>query len=331
MQAVSESLQRADWMGAAGLAESALEAGDHGPLLFKLRALRRQQAGQWARAAEDIQRALAEWPDDVSAWNMLGFCQARAGAPDAALAALDKAIALSPDFAPAWVNRGWALEMTGELKAAAQAYEKARTLDPDDARPASSLALLAARVGDWTRAHGLAAQVLLRDPHQSAAGLALAVVELGKDHPAAALTRRDPRDVVLSCFRQRFVIGPSTAQFLTLDGAALFFDRVMTLAETYVAGLTELALHVQSHEALVDDFEGQTRALLGFVGLSWDPAVAGFADRVGSSGVATPSAGQIARGLNREGMGQWRRYAEALAPVQPLLGPWVERFGYAPT
>jgi hypothetical protein len=53
-----------------------------------------------------------------------------------------------------------------------------------------------------------------------------------------------------------------------------------------------------------------------------------FSDRIDERGVATPSAAQLARGLNREGIGAWRRYAEPMQSVLPTLQPWVERFGY---
>ena len=43
-----------------------------------------------------------------------------------------------------------------------------------------------------------------------------------------------------------------------------------------------------------------------------------------------PSADQVARGLNAEGVGQWRRYEAQLAPVLSLLEPWAARFGYPP-
>ena len=44
--------------------------------------------------------------------------------------------------------------------------------------------------------------------------------------------------------------------------------------------------------------------------------------------VRTPSAPQVRAGLNRKGLGRWRAYDERLAPVLPMLAPWVERFGY---
>jgi len=139
---------------------------------------------------------------------------------------------------------------------------------------------------------------------------------------------RDPRDVVLSCYRRRFRINPTTYEFLTLEGTARFYDSVMSLAEIYRDKLP-LDIYEVRHELLVEDFDGQTRALCNFMGLPWNDAMRKFADRSKLGAIATASSAQIARGLNREGIGQWRRYAEELAPVLPILQPWVEKFGYA--
>src|SRR5205823_4909072 len=66
--------------------------------------------------------------------------------------------------------------------------------------------------------------------------------------------RRDPRDVVFSCFRRRFGMNPVMFQFLTLDGAAAFYDAVMRLADLYRARLP-LDLREVRYEAVVDGFE----------------------------------------------------------------------------
>lgn len=55
-----------------------------------------------------------------------------------------------------------------------------------------------------------------------------------------------------------------------------------------------------------------------------------FASTAARRGVTTASAGQVERGLF-DGGGQWARYAAELAPVLPLLQPWVARFGDTPT
>ena len=139
---------------------------------------------------------------------------------------------------------------------------------------------------------------------------------------------RDPRDVVFSCFRRRFGVNPTSFEFLTLEGTARFYAAVMRLAEIYRDKLP-LDVFELHHEALVDDFDGQTRALCSFMGLPWDDAMRRFSDRSKIGAISTVSGSQIARGLNREGIGQWRRYAEQLAPVLPILQPWVEKFGYS--
>ena len=141
------------------------------------------------------------------------------------------------------------------------------------------------------------------------------------------VARRDPRDVVLSCLRRRFRMSPSTYQLLTLEGTAALYDCSMRLAGWLEANLPRKA-HVVRHEALVEDFDAQAKAVCAFLGLEWTEAMRDFAGRPKERDVATPSGPQLARGLNREGIGQWRRYADQLAPVMPALAPWVERFGY---
>jgi len=155
---------------------------------------------------------------------------------------------------------------------------------------------------------------------------------IAKLFPDARLlfARRDPRDVVLSCFRRRFGMNPAMYQLLTLDGAAAYYDAVMRLSEVYRDLLT-LPRHEVHYESLVEDFEGTTRAVCDFLGVRWTDDMRDFAAKARSRGISTPSAAQVARGLNREGQGAWRRYREQMAPVLPLLQPWVGPFGYEPS
>ena len=102
----------------------------------------------------------------------------------------------------------------------------------------------------------------------------------------------------------------------------------MTLATRYRA-LLPLELQEVRHEALVADFESERRKVLEFIGADWNPAVLDFAERA-CLRPGTPSDLQLVRGLNAEGIGQWRRYEPFLAPSRALLDPWVAHFGYAP-
>jgi len=139
---------------------------------------------------------------------------------------------------------------------------------------------------------------------------------------------RDPRDVVLSCYRRRFQVNAAMFEFLTLSGAVDFYDAVMSLA-TVARAILPLEVHEVRHEAVIADFDREVGAILAFIGAEWDPAVRDFAGRVGGH-MKTPSYAQLARGLNADGVGQWRRYERQMAPILERLEAWVARFGYPP-
>ena len=155
---------------------------------------------------------------------------------------------------------------------------------------------------------------------------------VAKLFPAAKVlfARRDPRDVVLSCYRRRFVINGATYHFTDLEDLARFYAGVMELAEVYRDRLG-LAWRVHRHEDLVDDFDTEARGMCDFLGLNWTEAMRDFAETAKRRDVRTPSAQQVRRGLYREGMGQWRAYADGMRGALPVLAPWVERFGYPPS
>ena len=138
---------------------------------------------------------------------------------------------------------------------------------------------------------------------------------------------RDPRDVVLSCFRRRFINNPANFEFLTLDGASRLYDLVMQLASVYRRKLP-LKVHEIRNEALVEDFDGALRALCSFADIEWSDAFRDFAHRSGTREVTTPSATQVSKGLGREGIGHWRHYRAEMEPVLPVLNRWAERLNY---
>jgi hypothetical protein len=139
---------------------------------------------------------------------------------------------------------------------------------------------------------------------------------------------RDPRDVVLSCFRRQFRMNASTFEFLSLEGTARLYALTMHAGEMFRQGLKLDLLQVR-HEDLVEDFETRMRAVCAFTGLDWSEDMRDFAGAAGRRAVATPSSAQLKRGLDASGIGQWRNYRAELEPVLPLLAPWIARFGYS--
>jgi tetratricopeptide (TPR) repeat protein len=142
------------------------------------------------------------------------------------------------------------------------------------------------------------------------------------------IMRRDPRDVVLSCFRVNFVPSPGTYALSDLEEAARHYDAMMRLTELCRERLP-LAFHEVRYDRVVADFDNEVRALADFVGLGWTDDFRRFDRTAQVRGVRTASATQVRQGLY-DGGGRWRRYEAQLAPVLPILQPWVEKFGFAP-
>lgn len=140
------------------------------------------------------------------------------------------------------------------------------------------------------------------------------------------IMRRDPRDVVLSCFRINFTPSPAAWAFSDLTEAAEHYAALMRLTELCRERLP-LAFHEVRYDRLIADFEATVRAMAGFVGLEWTEEFRRFDRTARTRGVQTASATQVRRGLY-DGRGQWRRYAGELAPALPILAPWVEAFGF---
>lgn len=155
--------------------------------------------------------------------------------------------------------------------------------------------------------------------------------ELARVFPEArfVLVLRHPADCVLSCFMQAFHAASANASFHTLEDAADLYDRVFDLWTCYEETLG-LEVCTLRYEDLVADVEGSCRALLDSLGMAWHPNVLAH-ERTARSRplIRTASYNQVTRPVSTEAVERWRRYAQVLEPVLPVLEPWIERFGYA--
>ena len=140
---------------------------------------------------------------------------------------------------------------------------------------------------------------------------------------------RDPRDIVLSCFRHRFQMSAPIYELLTLEGAARYYDAVMQFL-VQMTSLLPLATCLVRHEDVVMEFAREMKRICAFLGVDWAPGMKDFAARTHDRASLTPSTAQLVRGLSTEGLGQWRRYRNHLFAVLSTLEPWVNRFYYDP-
>jgi tetratricopeptide (TPR) repeat protein len=138
---------------------------------------------------------------------------------------------------------------------------------------------------------------------------------------------RDPRDVVLSCYQQRFGINAAMFQFLKLESAAAYYDLVMSLGEVCRARMP-LNLHVVRYEDVVTNMQKTVSDVLAFLELEWEDAMLDYREQARERWITTPSAEQVIEPIYASSMGKWRNYQRHMEPILPVLEPWVKKHGY---
>lgn len=143
------------------------------------------------------------------------------------------------------------------------------------------------------------------------------------------LVERHPCDAVLSCFMANFQQNFAMRSFTSLEEAARTYDAVFSAWER-ARSLCDAAIHPVRYERLVEDTRGELEPLVEWLGLAFDDKVLAHQETAKTRGrVRTASYSQIGERLYTRARGRWRRYAENLEPVMPILRPWAARMGYA--
>lgn len=129
--------------------------------------------------------------------------------------------------------------------------------------------------------------------------------------------RRNPMDTVWSNFRNLFATQSAyyAYSYDLMDTARYYarFDRLMAMWDRLLPG----RVLQFGYEALVHDQETETRRLLEHCGLTWDSACLDFHEN--RAAVATPSAAQVRRKLNADGIGRWKTHAGGMADVRAFF------------
>jgi tetratricopeptide (TPR) repeat protein len=168
----------------------------------------------------------------------------------------------------------------------------------------------------WTQPALAAAASAYLSPLRAQAGLALRIIDKMPDNifhlgliaalfPRARIIfcARDAWDIALSCFFQNF------AQPLGYDTAlADCFFRIQQIDRltTHWRETLPLAHLTMSYEALLAAPEAESRRLIAFLGLDWEPACLDFNKT--NRAVRTASWAQVRQPLYQHAAGRWRHY-----------------------
>jgi tetratricopeptide (TPR) repeat protein len=137
--------------------------------------------------------------------------------------------------------------------------------------------------------------------------------------------RRHPLACGFSNFAQQFERGQEFAYDLADIGR--YYRDYVRLMRHYDAILPGRVYRV-IYEQLVESPEAEVRRLLAYVGVPFDAACLVFHET--ERAIHTPSAEQVRRPLNRDGLDRWRAYEPWLGPMRETLGAVLDAYPDVP-
>lgn len=130
--------------------------------------------------------------------------------------------------------------------------------------------------------------------------------------------RRHPADTVLSNYRQLFATQyPYYNYAYDLEACAAYYTGFDRMIRHFSETLPPDRFREIHYEDIVADIESETRTLLDFCDLAFEPACVAFHEN--KAPVATASAAQVREPLYTRSMGRWKRYEAGLKPALDVL------------
>jgi tetratricopeptide (TPR) repeat protein len=129
-------------------------------------------------------------------------------------------------------------------------------------------------------------------------------------------TVRNPMDTCFSNYKQMFGEGYYSYSY-DLDDLAMHYRLYHELMAFWHSAMPDRIYDLE-YEALVADPEGESRALLDWLGLGWEPRCLEFHASPGA--VHTASVSQVRQPVYRGSVAKWRKFERHLKPLQQALG-----------
>jgi tetratricopeptide (TPR) repeat protein len=147
----------------------------------------------------------------------------------------------------------------------------------------------------------------------------IAIIQMILPNAKIIDARRDAMDCGFSNFKQLYANGHHFAY--SLEDIGRYYRTYVEMMDHWDRVLPGRVLRVQ-HEDVIADLEGSVQRMLEYCGLPFEPTCVEFYKT--ERRVHTASSEQVRRPINREGIGQWKPYAQWLAPLREALGPLAD-------
>lgn len=133
----------------------------------------------------------------------------------------------------------------------------------------------------------------------------------------------------LVAFMQAFKLNDAMANFLDPEQTATLYNGAMSLWDAVTEKLKPDFCRLR-YENLVENPEAESQRLALFLNVPWTKSGLNVAEKTNDrrNRISTPSYVQVTEPIHGRAVGRWRRFVDDLLPVQPLLSPWIEVFGY---
>ncbi len=143
----------------------------------------------------------------------------------------------------------------------------------------------------------------------------LGLVKLAMPNARFVIVRRDPRDNLLSIYKNKF---PDDTHLYAYDqrDLAKFYGTFVDMIEFWRERVPDWFYEVQ-YEALVANPEEETRKLIAACGLEWEDACLSFHEN--KRKVETLSVYQVRQPITKASVELWQRYERDLKPMLDQL------------
>ena len=149
----------------------------------------------------------------------------------------------------------------------------------------------------------------------------LGLIRLALPNARIIDARRHPMACGFSNFKQNYASGINFSY--SQESIGRFYRNYLRFMD-HVDLVQPGSVHRLLNERLIDDPEGETRRLLDFVGVPFDASCLEFHKT--RRAIQTPSAEQVRRPINRDGVDYWRHFERWLGPMKEALGPALDNW-----
>jgi len=148
-------------------------------------------------------------------------------------------------------------------------------------------------------------------------------------HSKILIAIRDPRDVVLSCYLNHFPLNAYSLGFQTLEETALRYSRGMKCWLGIRRKLPTSQWREVRYEDCVADLGRTARGVVEWMDLPWDGAVLDYREKLNTRLTQSPTYADVRSPVHTRSVARWRLYRQWLDPLEPILAPFLQEWGYA--